>query len=740
MTALQDTQVIDLGPTTDVRREAIGGKARHLAQMMAEGFPVPPASVVLAEAYTEFMGHPTVRQWTDLLREFAESGAAGDELEATFDRLVEAAMEVPFSAALCSDLDRVGRLLSSEGHLLAVRSSGTLEDAAEATFSGVLTSFIGVKGSEGVIAAVRGCWLSAWRPRLLRYLRTHGLRTDDLAVAVIIQRLIPADRAGLVFTCDPANPYVPGVVVESTRGPGEDVVSGEVTPQRYVYYPADEVVAFVGEERGGDVGVAPGPAKDAPAGASPGVPARHLSDRDVAELAKWGLRAEELFQAPQDMEWVYGDGHFWVLQSRPIVLAMRDEEEFFPQVAEQTVLVYGIGASPQVGAGCVFLADADASLIPAGSVIVVRRLTNDLAVRLRDAAAVIAEEGGATSHGANLLREFGVPAVISTGDVGTRLRDGMVVTVDGFRGHVYEGDLSVQARPVGELPATRTKLFVSVLVPERSAFVAPHADGVSSLRNDYFLMRSGIHPREMVARGQGNELEETICRGVSLTAEIYRGKPVWYKTMDAPTDEFRRLAGGEHEPRERNPLLGWRGIGREIREPEMLELEVRAVARAVRDGHTNLGIKLPFIRFVSELHEALGVIRSAGLRPGEDVTVGVSVETPATALGLKEFLDAGAGFVSVGVSDLTMCVLALDRESHNVASLFDPAHPAVLELLERIVCTSREAGVFACATGESARSEKLLPHLLRMGYDAIGVSPAYFAGLKRHIAAIEAGD
>jgi pyruvate,water dikinase len=372
-----------------------------------------------------------------------------------------------------------------------------------------------------------------------------------------------------------------------------------------------------------------------------------------------------------------------------------------------------------------------------GVVVVLPRLTNDLAVCLRDAAGVVADEGGATSHGANLLREFGVPAVISTGRATERLRDGMTVTVDGFRGNVYAGDLSVGPQTLADVPRTLMKVFASVLVPEKAEVVAILADGVSSLRNDYFLLKSGVHPLETIRCGQADELEETLFRGICRTAETFAGKPLWYKTMDAPTDEFRRLAGGEHEPLERNPLLGWRGIGRELLEPEMLAVELRAVARAVAEGHEHLGIKLPFIRFVSEFEQARAAAVRVGLRPGENVALGISVETPAVALGLSGFLEAGAAFVSVGVSDLTMCTLAVDRESHRVAGHFHPAAPAVVGLLEHIARTSRGAGVFACATGESARDDALLPHLIRMRFDAVGVSLAYFAEVKERIHRIE---
>jgi pyruvate,water dikinase len=260
---------------------------------------------------------------------------------------------------------------------------------------------------------------------------------------------------------------------------------------------------------------------------------------------------------------------------------------------------------------------------------------------------------------------------------------------------------------------------------------------VSSLRNDYFLLESGVHPAKMVRDGQSRILEDTIARGIVRTAALFAGKPVWYKTMDAPTDEFRRLAGGDDEPIERNPLLGWRGIGRELEEPDVLELELRAVRRALEDGCTRVGVKLPFIRFVEEYRAVVDLVERLGMRAHEDVALGVSIETPASAAQVREYIDEGADFVSVGVSDLAMCVLALDRESHKVADLFDPAHPAVVEVLTQIAETARSAGIYSCVCGESARDPRLLPVLVRSGFDAIGVSLSYFASAKQEIARIE---
>jgi len=718
--------VISLDATHGLASTEIGGKAAGLAALIAGGFPAPGGVVVTARAFAE-AAHSVGLLGTP---------AATSGLEVRYTHALESLATAPLPTSLDAAVrDSADRLLAAGGALV-VRSSGTLEDSATASFSGMLETFAGLTSTEDVITAMRRCWASAFLPRVARYLAEKGRAPDELLVAVVVQRQVSAERSGLIFSRDPANRYSSAVVIEAICGAGEDLVSGEATPERYRYSFASRRVTVT--RMAGD-GVAEGPAAPDTAELEPDAEPR-LAEDEVARLAAWGRQAEELFGMPQDLEWVYADGRFWLLQSRPLIFA-QVTERIFPQIAEHTVLARGIGVSPAVGAGRVLLLAGGETCphVDSATVVVLPRLTNDLAIQLRHAAGVVADEGGATSHGANILREFGVPCVIGAGTAITELKNGRAVTVDGFRGAVYDGDLSVAPLAPGDVPATRMRVFVSVLVPERAAVVAEHADGVSSLRDDYFLLEGGVHPGRLVRDGQAGELTDAITRGLVRCSELFVGKPVWYKTMDAPTDEFRRLAGGHDEPVERNPLLGWRGIGRSLAEPALFDIELAAVARAVEAGCTNLAVKLPFLRFASEYELAEAALERHGLKAHEDVSLGVSVETPAVAMRLGEILDLGADFVSVGLSDLTMCTLALDRESRHVASLFDPAHPAVIELLGRVAEACRERGVFCLAAGESARDERLLPELHALGFDAVGVSLSYFADVKRRIARIEAG-
>lgn len=718
----------------EVRPEQIllaGGKGLNIALIHQTGLLVPRGFILSADA---FRGVIAEQGLAGSLAVFLDGRAAPDVIAEVCVRLKDVVVAVEVKGELRDLLsDAFNELSSAAPAGYIVRSSATVEDSPKASFAGLLASFPNVYDFDDLMVAVRKCWASVFTPETHIYLKEQGLLKADIGVAVLIQAMVPAERSGIVFSKDPVTGDTDKVVIEAILGFGEEIVSGEVTPERYVYSKKrqmvvsrklgrqSEFISPTGERRKvfEELELTP-----------------RLSEQEVFELAGAGINLEDIFGSPQDIEWAYSEGEFFILQSRPIVIGER-YEKLFPQIGEHTVLLRGSGVSPAMGSGRVKIIDPDE--IPEAdrnTVIVAKRITNDLAVHLRRAAAVVTDEGGATSHGANILREFNVPCVLATAHATEKLKAGQVVTVDGFRGAVYEGDLAVRTDRSADVPDTLTKVFISVLVPEKARNVAPFADGVSSLRNDYFMLESGVHPIKMIKEGLGVYLEESIANGIVQTLQLFRGKPVWYKTMDAPTDEFRRLKGAD-DPEERNPLFGWRGIGRELEEPEMLRLEFRAALRALEITGGDLGIKLPFIRFVDELRAAKGVMRAMGLQPHEDVKVGISVENPATVFTLLDFIDEGIDFISIGMSDLVMCTLALDRESQKVSHIFRPDHAAVLRLLDEVAEVAGKHNIFTCVAGESARDSSVLPYLVTAGFEAIGVSPAFFSEVKHEIARIE---
>jgi len=709
----------------------VGGKGRNTALTYQAGFMVPAGFILSADVFRKTLADAGNG---GNLSSFLSPDISMDKLDEVSERLRASIIAAELGEETRSALHQIYHgLIESAPAGLIVRSSATVEDSPKASLAGLLASFPDIRDLDELEVAVRRCWASFFTPKVHIYLREQGLLKADIGVAVLVQVIVPAKRSGVVFSMDPVTGDRDKVVVEAIFGFGEEIVSGEVTPERYIY--SRNRKAIVSRKMGRQAEfITPAGERKPVAEEFKAMP--KLSDKEVYDLVSAGVKLEDIFGAPQDIEWAFSDGTLYILQTRPIV-AGEKYEKFFPQIGEQTVLLRGVGVSPAMGSGRVKVIDADGiPEVDSDTVVVIKRLTNELAVYLRRSAAVVTDEGGATSHGANILREFGVPCVLATENATEKLKEEEIVTVDGLRGVVYAGDLSVRAREISSVPDTRTKIFVSVLVPEKARNIAPFTDGVSSLRDDFFMFEPGVHPIKMIREGLGHHLEDSITGGIIRTLEMFKGKPVWYKTMDAPTDEFRRLKGSE-DPEERNPLLGWRGIARELEEPEMLRLELRAIRRALEESDGDLGIKLPFIRFVDELRRAKEVMREMGLKPHEDVKIGISIENPGVVFTLRDFLNEGVDFLSVGLSDIVMCTLALDRESQKVAELFRPDHSAVIRLLDEVYDTAKRNKIFTCVTGESARQPSILPYLVLKGFDAIGVSLSFFADIKREVARIE---
>ncbi len=737
---------LDLRKASDAGNVTValaGGKAANLARLAALRLPTPRALVLTTDAWQFFLDSAGLRpRFEEALARLADAGAGPGDVDESARVITALVADAIIPEPLEKQIREVYNDLSGHGAVpIAIRSSGSYEDSPDASFSGMLSTVLGVTDVEGLFRAVRKCWASGFNRRGLRYLTRMGLDPSGMAVALIFQQMAKARSSGVLFTVDPATGDAGTAVLEAAYGYGPGVVSGQVTPDLYrINKETLEVVHRDARPQEHYFG-ADGERRDV-------LPENReevkLSDEQVRELVGYGMTAERELGAPQDIEWCLSPDGIILLQTRPVTglekLSLRQKNYERPEI----VMVRGIGVSPRVGWGEVVVLGQDEPMPPVlvkGKVVVLRRLTQDLAPHLKDAAAVVADEGGATSHGANILREFQVPCVVGVRYGQAVMHDGDVVTVDGWRGLVLDGiGPRVKEREFGpeELLPTRMRLMTTINIPESAEKAAGIADGVISFRNDYLLLQGGLHPRLLLQAGKGEALTNAVVEALTIVATAFKGKPVWYKTLDAPTDEFRRLHGGEDEPLERNPLLGWRGIRRELEDPGLLRAEYEAVRLAVESGCDNLGIKVPFIRSVHEYEWARQVAVDVGLKPHENVAFGASIETPAAALTLDGILDAQVDFLSVGVNDLTMCCLGVDRDSERVADLFDPAHPAVIQLLEEIAARGK-GRAFIAAAGDVAQSPALMKELLRMGFDAIGISLPYLGTVRNQVAKWEEG-
>ncbi len=715
-----------------------GGKAANLARLARLGLPTPAAVVLTTDAWRYFLRQSGIER--GLRKALAPLKQPAAPVKDPGCRARALILEAQMPQLITAQIAGAFRELSENGKKeLAVRSSGVSEDSPKASFSGMLSSVLGVGSEEEALAAVRKCWSSGFNSRSLKYLARMGLDAGAIAVAVILQQMVPAQSSGVLFTVDPATGDRGVAVLEAAFGYGPGVVSGEITPDLYRIDKKTKAVIQWDARPQQFYYAADGSRHEIEAARRKG---RKLSPEEVSALLSYGLKVEKNLGASQDIEWCKSREGLVLLQTRPVTgnlkLSLRRQKYTRPEV----VIVRGVGASPGVAWGEAAIVDLGKKVDTKrfkNRVVVVRRLTQDLAPHLKEAAAVLADEGGATSHGANILREFQAPCVVGARYGSSVLHDGDIVTVDGWRGLVLDGaGPRVKEAESGPetLVRTRTKLMTTINVPETAEKAALIADGVISFRNDYLLLMGGVHPSRLLKSGRSGILSRSVFEALRIVSRAFRGKSVWYKTLDAPTDEFRRLRGGEDEPLERNPLLGWRGIRRELDDPALLKAEYEAVRLAVEEGCDNLGIKVPFVRRAEEYEWARQVAEDAGLKPHENVAFGASIETPAAVLTLEEILAAGVDFLSVGVNDLTMCCLGVDRDSERVADYFDPASAAVIRLLEEFTEKARGKTLIA-ATGDIAQTPKLMEELVRMELDAIGIALPYLGTARAQLAKME---
>ncbi len=611
---------------------------------------------------------------------------------------------------------------------VAVRSSATAEDTAESSFAGMNETFLNIRGADAVIDAVRRCWRSLFGARTIYYRGVNGFAQADMDIAVVVQRQVDSTRAGVMFTVNPATGERNELVIEGSFGLGEAVVSGSVSPDRYLVE-KDPLILRRRDVHRKELAIEYDP--------DGGTRTRTLSqeeglrptldEREVVAVAELGLRIEEHYGSPQDTEWAFDpDGVLWMLQSRPIT-TLHEEAPTTVAAAEpsepQTVLLRGLGGAPgsASGAARVLTSLADAASLGDGDVLVTHMTSPDWLPLLRRAAGVVTDSGGMTCHAAIVSRELGIPCVVGTGEATQRLRDGEIVTVDATRGLVLEGARAsepAQASPIGEQvagtsaagprgfgPVTATQILVNLSEPSQVERVKGlPVDGVGLLRAEMMVLEAlaGDHPRTLLEEGRGEDLVSQMAEGLSTFAAGFAPRPVTYRTIDFRTNEFSGLRGGERfEPHEANPMIGYRGALRYTREPDVFALELEAVRRVWDAGLHNLHVMLPFVRSTRELRRCRELIAESGLldRPGFELWV--MAEVPSVLFNLAEYAKLGVTGISIGSNDLTQLLLGADRDSELLAETFDERDPAVTAYLRELIPRARELGLRTSICGQA---------------------------------------
>jgi pyruvate, water dikinase len=735
----------------DLNKDSIataGGKGANLAEMINAGLPVPNGFAVTAQTYKEFIERTGIKdKIQDKLinlnvDDTATLQAVAKEIQKIIiDTEIPEGMneEIIDNYELLGETDEAHDLVEAKEVFVAVRSSATAEDLPEASFAGQQATFLNVKGKAKVMTAVRACWASLFTARAIYYRTKNKFDHDKVLISAIIQKMVNSDKAGIMFTINPSNNQEDEIVIEGVYGLGETIVSGSVNPDTYIVDKKNKEIKsikvkkqewglFRNEQGENEKQNIPDEEQER----------QVLNEMQVKELARLGRKIEEHYHKPMDIEWAIEKDQILIVQARAVTTFHKEEKK--EEKADESssgdeeaskILVKGETASRGVYAGKVRIIKdiSELSKIEKGDVMVTKMTTPDMVPAMQKAGAIVTDEGGMTCHAAIVSREMGIPCIVGT-EIATKvLQDEQEITVHATRGIVYEGIMEVKvAVPVqqtggGEEIVTATDIKIIADLPDLAEkAAATGADGVGLVRLEIMIANGKVHPAEYIRQDKDQDYVNLLKEGIGKIAKAFQHKPVWVRCSDMRSDEYRGLQGGDQEPTETDPMIGWHAIRRLLDEPRILKAEFQAIKELHDEGLDNVGIMLPFIIRVDEVKAAKKVMREVGLEPCKDVDFGVMVETPAACWIIEDLCKEGISFVSFGTNDLTQLTLGIDRNNSRIAKLFDEMHPAVLGELAKVIKVCRRYNVKSSICGQAGSRPEMAEFLVHQGIDSISAN------------------
>jgi len=762
----------------------VGGKNASLGEMYQElsskGVNVPYGFAITVGAYHYLLDYSGMREKVDALLH----GLDVDDLNAlqtTGSRIRQIIRGIDFPEDLKQGIVESYRKLCErygEDTDVAVRSSATAEDLPDASFAGQQDTYLNIRGEADLLEACKRCFASLFTNRAITYREHKHFNHFDVGLSIAVQKMVRSDLAcsGIMFTLDTESGFRDVVFITGSYGLGENIVQGIVNPDEfYVFKPAlakgyrSIIQKYLGRKEFKMVYSTEGAAKtkDLP------VPQKErdsyiLQDEEILKLARWAVIIEDHYtnlhgrDCPMDIEWAKDGitGDLFIVQARPETVKSRDNElmlESYVLKERGKKLLEGKSVGEKIGAGRANIIQEvkDIGRFNEGEVLVTEMTNPDWEPIMKKAAAIVTSRGGRTCHAAIISRELGVPCVVGTGNACETLRDYDYVTVscaEGETGYVYEGLLDFEINRVNleTLERPKTQVMMNVGNPDNAFALSfiPN-DGVGLAREEFIISNYiQIHPLALV-HFDALEDEEVIqkikqitraytdkkqffidklARGIAKIAAAFYPKDVIVRLSDFKTNEYADLIGGrQFEPEENNPMLGFRGASRyyDPKYKAAFAMECAAILK-VRDekGLTNVKVMVPFCRTVDEGKKVLQVMEEFGLRQGENgLEVYVMCEVPSNVIMAEEFCKIFDGF-SIGSNDLTQLTLGLDRDSANVAHIFDERDPAVKRMVKQVIEVARRNNVKIGICGQAPSDyPEFAKFLVECGINSISLNP-----------------
>ncbi len=727
-----------------------GGKGANLAEIYNLKISVPPGFVVTAQAYDYFIEKAGIKEKIEgLLKqiEYEDTQKLNEITKQIRDLIENATFPKEMQEEILESYDHLNAKeddfkqsesvvdilkTSREPLFVAVRSSATAEDLADASFAGQQDSFVNIKGNQNLIEHIKKCFASLYTARATYYRQKKKFKHEEVSLAVIVQKMVDSVKSGVVFSKDPAHKN-DNVVIEAVWGLGEGIVSGKITPDKYVISPeletidtkiANKKIAITRDAGGKKVTVKLREEKSKD---------QVLKEYEIKKLAEIGLKLEKHYQKPQDIEFAIENEEIMIVQTRPVT-TIGTRVEKGAELKGEAILT-GLAASPGIGVGKVKIVKdlADLHKINSGDILVTGMTNPDMVVTMQKSAAIVTDEGGLTAHAAIISREMGIPCIVGTQEATIKLKEGEIITVDGTNGKVYKGKVA-EAQQKEVLPVTvQTKTEIKVIVDLPSFAERASKSGLKKVgltRIEGIIAESGKHPKYFLEQKKISDYEEVIFKGIQGIAKYF--EELWIRTSDIRSDEFQNLEGAPKE-KEANPMLGMHGIRYGIKNPDVLKAELKALKRVADEGKI-IGLLLPQVISVDELKKVKELLKEIDF---QNAKVGIMVETPAAVQIINDLCAEGIDFISFGTNDLTQYILAVDRGNEQVQYIYNELNPAILYQLDFVIRVCKRNKVQTSICGQAGSKKEMVKFLVEKGIDSISVNADIAKDIAEYVAEIE---
>ena len=761
----------------------VGGKNSSLGEMYqnltAKGVNVPNGFCITAHAYRFLLEHNKI---VDKIKEILSDLNVHDirNLQERGEKVRQTIRETEFPEELktcilkgykdlCKDYDH-----NSD---VAVRSSATAEDLPDASFAGQQETYLNIRGEHALMDAIKKCFASLFTNRAISYREDKGFDHFSIALSVTVQKMIRSDLAcsGVMFSIDTESGFQNAAFITGAWGLGENVVQGKVNPDEfYVFKPTlkkgfkpilmkklgDKRIKMIYDMQGNK------PVKDVAVSINEQQKFT-LNDEEILKLAEWACIIEDHYShkaghyKPMDMEWAK-DGmseKLYIVQARPeTVHANKDKNKLKKWVMKEQgdVVAEGQSVGEMIGQGKARIIKSVEGIheFQKGEVLVTEMTDPDWEPIMKIASAIVANRGGRTCHAAIISRELGIPCVVGTNDGTTKVQQGEDITVDcsqGERGYVYKGQLKfdINEFDLHDIPKTKTKIMMNIGMPSKAfelSFI-PNS-GVGLVREEFIINSSiGVHPMALIdydkisdenikvkinekAKGYDNKVDfyvDKLSQGIAMIAAAFWPKDVIVRLSDFKSNEYANLVGGKlYEPKEDNPMIGWRGASRYYSTfAPAFALECKALHKVRSEmGLKNVKVMVPFCRTVDEGKKVLHEMSQNGLKKGEDgLEVYVMCEIPSNVILADQFCEIFDGF-SIGSNDLTQLTLGLDRDSELVSHVYVVRNEAVKRLIKQIITVAKEKKKKIGICGQAPSDfPDFAQFLVECGIDSISLNP-----------------